>query len=173
MAAVVDAPSDRQTPPYLAGFRQRSEHVSDVRAVIVWLRQQANLPVWLVGTSRGTQSAAFITTRLSRAADGPDGLVLTATILTDDKGRPVPDMDLAKIRIPVLIVHHKQDGCRQTSYSDLPQLIDKLTSTPERQLLTFDGGQNRGDPCEAFAYHGFNGLERDVVGKIAEWIVTK
>lgn len=27
-----------------------------------------------------------------------------------------------------------------------------------------------GDPCEAFAYHGYNGIERDVVAKIAEWM---
>jgi hypothetical protein len=29
--AVVDAPSDRQNPPYLGGFRQRPEHVADIR----------------------------------------------------------------------------------------------------------------------------------------------
>jgi hypothetical protein len=28
-----------------------------------------------------------------------------------------------------------------------------------------------GNPCEARAYHGFNGLESEVVGKIAAWIV--
>jgi hypothetical protein len=39
--------------------------------------------------------------------------------------------------------------------------------------LSFKGGENRGDPCEAFAYHGFNGLERDVVGQIAAWILVK
>jgi hypothetical protein len=37
--------------------------------------------------------------------------------------------------------------------------------------MTFSGGVSRGDPCEAMAYHGFNGLEKDVVGKIAEWII--
>jgi hypothetical protein len=39
--------------------------------------------------------------------------------------------------------------------------------------VTFKGGENRGDPCEALAYHGFNGLDKDVVAKIAEWIRTK
>jgi hypothetical protein len=27
-----------------------------------------------------------------------------------------------------------------------------------------------GDPCEAFAYHGYNGIEREVVGRITAWI---
>jgi hypothetical protein len=39
-------------------------------------------------------------------------------------------------------------------------------------LVTYKGGGNRGDPCEAFAYHGFNGLEKDVVARIAGWIQT-
>ena len=31
--AVIDAPSDRQSPPFLSGFRQRPEHAADVKAV--------------------------------------------------------------------------------------------------------------------------------------------
>jgi len=173
LVAIVDAPSDRQRPPYLSGFRQTPEHVADIEAVIAWLKQQAKVPVWLVGTSRGTQSAAFVATQLPVADGGPDGLVLTATMLSDNKGRPVPDMDLNKIAIPVLVVHHRQDGCKHCAYSELPRLMDKLSASPRKELLTMDGGQNRGDPCEAFAYHGFNGIERDVVAKAAEWIVAK
>ncbi|MFP4903444.1 alpha/beta hydrolase, partial [Paraburkholderia sp. BR14261] len=48
--AVIDAPSDRQSPPYLDGFRLTPEHAEDARAVIAWLREQLHVPVWLVGT---------------------------------------------------------------------------------------------------------------------------
>lgn len=174
MVVVVDAPSDRQQPPHLSGFRQTSEHVADVKAIIAWVRQQTNVPVWLVGTSRGTQSVAFVATELARADGGPDGIVLTATILTDRPGsRPVPAMPLRKVGMPTLVVHHRQDGCDHCKYSDLPKLIDGLTRAPRKELLTFDGGTSRGDPCEAWAYHGFNGIEADVVGKIASWITQK
>lgn len=169
---VVDAPSDRQSPPYLGGFRQRPEHVADIKAVIAWVREQTKLPVWLVGTSRGTQSAAYVATELS-GPDGPDGLVLTSTILTEDKGRPVPAMPLGKLRIPVLVVHHEQDGCGHCSFNDIPNLMEKLSGVPKKQLLPFKGGQNRGKPCEALAYHGFNGLEHEVVAQIAAWIPAK
>jgi hypothetical protein len=38
--------------------------------------------------------------------------------------------------------------------------------------MLFEGGTSRHpDPCEAFAYHGYNGIESDVVAKIAAWIV--
>jgi dienelactone hydrolase len=169
---VIDAPSDKQSPPYLSGNRQRPEHVADVRAVIGWLKQQSPVPVWLVGTSRGTQSAGYIATEASPAQGGPDGIVLTSTVLTDPAGRAVPKMPMEKLRIPVLVVHHEQDGCKLCAISDMPPLMDKLARTPKAELLTFTGGQNRGDPCEAMAYHGFNGLEAEVVGKIGAWLTA-
>lgn len=172
LVAVVDAPSDRQSPPYLSGFRQRPEHFADIKAVIAWVREQAKVPVWLVGTSRGTQSAAYAATELT-GADGPDGLVLTSTILTDPRGRPVPEMPLERLHIPVLVVHHEQDGCRACAFGDIPGLMGRLGGVPRKQLLAIKGGDNRGDPCEAFAYHGFNGLEREVVTQIVMWIVPK
>ncbi len=173
LVVIVDAPSDRQSPPYLSGFRQTPEHVADIKAVIAWLKQQAEVPVWLVGTSRGTQSAAFIATQLPPADGGPDGLVLTSTILSDNKGRPVPDMDLNRISVPVLVVHHRHDGCKHCAYAELPRLMDKLSAAPKKELLTFDGGQSRGDPCDAFAHHGFNGIEAKVVASVAQWIVAQ
>jgi hypothetical protein len=172
-AVVVDAPSDRQTPPYLGGFRQTPEHVADIKAVIAWLKQQAGIPVWLVGTSRGTQSAAHIAVALAAVEGGPDGLVLTSTILVDPKSRPVPNMNLLKLTLPTLVVHHKQDGCQVSSYNDLPRLMDKLSSVSRKQLISVDGGLDRGDPCEAQAYHGFNGLDGEVVAKIAAWVAPK
>ncbi|TCV84087.1 alpha/beta hydrolase [Sulfurirhabdus autotrophica] len=172
LVVLVDAPSDRQSPPFLAGFRQKPEHVADIKTVIAWVREQAKVPVWLVGTSRGTQSAAYIATELL-GADGPDGLVLTSTILSDNKSQPVPDLPLSKIAIPVLVVHHEQDGCNHCAFSDIPKLMSKLDNNPRHELVTFTGGNSRGDPCEAFAYHGFNGLEGDAVRKITEWILAK
>jgi pimeloyl-ACP methyl ester carboxylesterase len=170
ITAVVDAPSDRQQAPFLSGFRQSPEHVQDIKAVIAWLKKEFNVPVWLVGTSRGTQSVAHIGTQAAPEAGGPDGLILTSTILTDAKGRPVPDMPLDRLAVPVLVVHHRNDGCKQCWFSDMPRLTRKLAHLKKTELLTFEGGDNVGDPCEARAYHGFNGIESEVLGKIAAWI---
>jgi dienelactone hydrolase len=169
LVVVVDAPSDHQRAPFLSGFRTSPEHAADIKAVIAWIRKQANLKVWLVGTSRGTESAAYVATQL-HGSDGPDGLVLTSTILTDTKETPVTALPLERLRIPVLVVHHEQDGCAHCPFSEVPKLMSKFKAAPKKELMPFKGGENRGDPCEAFAYHGFNGLERDVVGKIAAWI---
>lgn len=170
---IVDAPSDRQRPPFLAGgFRQRPEHAADVKAVIAWVRATAKVPVWLVGTSRGTESVAYVTTEL-QGTEAPDGIVLTSTIVTDDRGRPVPAMPLEKIHVPVLVMHHEQDGCMYCAYAQVPMLMAKLGGAPRSRLLSFKGGEDKGAPCEAYAHHGFNGLERDVIGQMADWILAK
>jgi dienelactone hydrolase len=171
--AVIDAPSDRQGEPFLTGFRQRSEHVTDTQAVIAWLREHTRLPVWLVGTSRGTQSVAHIATQARAQDGGPDGIVLTASILIDPRGRPVTLMALDRIEVPVLVVHHEHDSCRACPYSEVPTLMRKLAHVPRKELLSFTGGISEGDPCEARAHHGFNGIEDDVIARIAAWIAAR
>ena len=82
----------------------------------------------------------------------------------------MPDMPVGTLRIPVLVVHHEQDTCRVTRFDDVPRLMDKLASNPRKELMVFSGGVNQGDPCLARAYHGFNGIEAEVVERIAAWI---
>lgn len=170
VAVVVDAPSDRQQSPYLNRFRQTAEHAQDAAAIIADVRKRFALPVWLVGTSRGTQSVAAIALALPDPPAGPDGLVLTSSMLADPAGRPLPAMPLEKLRLPVLVVHHEQDGCPHCRFADLPLLADKLQAS-RRQVLTFTGGANLGDPCEPRAHHGFNGLDQQVVPAIARWML--
>jgi hypothetical protein len=172
MVVLVDAPSDRQRPPYLSGFRGTKQHVTDLKAVIAWCRKQADLPVWLVGTSRGTESAAYAATWLT-GNEGPDGLVLTSTILSDTKEFSVPVLELDRIKIPVLVVHHVNDGCSHCPYGSISTVMDKLTAATKKQLFAVQGGTTRGDPCEAYSYHGFNGIEPEVVKKIAGWMLAK
>jgi hypothetical protein len=80
-------------------------------------------------------------------------------------------MPLQFIKVPVLVVHHKDDGCEHCRYTDLPLLMEKLSGAPRKEVMVFEGGATRGDPCEAFAHHGYNGIEGDVITKIAAWIV--
>jgi len=173
LTVVVAAPSDHDSLPYLAGgFRTSPQHVADIKVVIAWVRSQAKVPVWLIGTSHGTQSAANAAVQLT-GPDGPDGLVLTSTILNDNKEVPVTAMALNKIHIPVLVVHHVQDGCSKCPYGDVPALMAKFTAAPKKQLISIQDGQTRGDPCDAWSYHGFNGVEQNVVSQIANWITAK
>jgi hypothetical protein len=81
-------------------------------------------------------------------------------------------MPLEALNIPVLVVHHRDDACKVCNPGLLPQLMDKLKATPRKDLFLMEGGISVGDPCEAQAYHGYNGIESQVVSKVAQWILA-
>ncbi|GAB3776292.1 hypothetical protein GCM10028796_53520 [Ramlibacter monticola] len=168
---LVDTPSDRRE---LRGdFRESAEHATDLGAAIGWARRTFGKPVWVVGTSRGTQSAVNAAVRLQGEAR-PDGVVLTSTILESTRfgtstARPVQEMDLAQLSLPVLVLHHAQDPCQVCPPGRLPELMARLPAA-RSELVTYTGGRSQGQPCEAFSFHGFNGIEPRVVGDIAAWI---
>lgn len=169
MVAVVDAPSDHQDKDgmYL-GFRSSDEHVQDIDTVIAHLRQLADIPVWLVGTSRGTESAAHVAIHSQQR---PDGLVLTSSMSEyNNKGDAVTGMPLDRIRIPTLIVAHAQDGCRVTPPTGGENIRSALSNASVAELTYFSGGREEGRPCGAMSHHGFLGIEHDVVDHIATFI---
>lgn len=172
LVAVLEVPSDHASG--YGRFRASKEHAQDVAAVIASLREIAPVPVWLVGTSRGTVSAAFAAARL-RKGGGPDGLVLTSTVTERSRvvTDTVVDADLDEIRVPTLIVHHKQDNCVVTKYDVARLLAKEFKKSARVAFIDFTGGASVGDPCEAFAYHGYNGIEAEVVHTIAAWIKAK
>lgn len=167
IVAVVDTPSDRRA---LDNFRTSWAHAVDIRAVITWLRKTADVPLWLVGTSRGTISVAGVAGHLASA--GPDGIVLTSTVFESSTRRGVVyDANLDAIQVPVLVVHHKNDGCAVTPYSKASAFMQRISAASKSELITIEGGAgNLGNPCEAKSPHGFLGLEYKVVTLITDWI---
>lgn len=167
MVVIVDLPSDRVT---LDSFRHSEAHAIDIKGVIAEARKLANVPVWLVGTSAGSASAASVASRLPPPA-GPDGIVLTASANRHPKGNAVLDARLGDIRVPALVVHHESDACQWTPYHGAVNVLNELRNAPARHLLSFRGGAHPiGDPCEPLHYHGFFGIEKQVVVEIADWI---
>ena len=161
VVATFGAPSDRTAPRYLDDrFRASKEHADDTLVVVTSLRKKFGVPVWLVGTSRGTLSAAAIGLQLGKAIDG---VVLTSTMAD------VIDLPIDRFEVPVLMVHHERDGCRETYYREATRTAARLKA-PRTELVPVSGGRDEGKPCQAMAYHGFNGIEAEVVTTIANWV---
>lgn len=167
MVAVVDAPTDHQSEKgMLGGFRNSNDHVTDIDYVISDLRKRTNVPVWLVGTSRGTESAASIAIH---SRQKPDGLVLTSSMSVENsKGTAVTEMNLEKITIPTLLVANTDDACPKTPPQGAHEIANMLTGSPKVKVKLFSGGEKpRSKPCKATSYHGFLGIENQVVDYIA------
>jgi pimeloyl-ACP methyl ester carboxylesterase len=164
--AIVDAPTDRHS---LDDFRHTSEHAQDAAAVIAFLRQQSKLPVWAIGTSNGSLSAATAAALLGER--GPDGIVLTSSTTRKpvSAAHPVTDAALDKITVPTLFVHHKHDGCMVTPYDAIPGVMASMKKASRIELISVEGGEIRGNPCQS-GYHQFYGIEADVTRQIADWI---
>jgi len=165
--AIVGRPSD--VADMDTAFRASAAHIEDLRRVIDDVRARAPLPLWLVGTSRGTVSAAA-----AAIAIGPPalaGVVLTSSITAYKLKGAVPTQALADVRVPVLLLHHEQDACRSCAPHEVPAILSGLTRAPVKKLMWARGGEGvRGDPCEAFHWHGFVGIEAQTVQTIASWL---
>jgi hypothetical protein len=135
----------------------------NLKAAVDYMRSIKG-PVTVIGTSRGTLRAA----EGIAAGAHPDALVLTSGFLSADSGsgQNVAGILGSPARLPrTLVIHHRQDGCRFTQ----PAGVEPFTkwSAGRARIVWVDGGVSVGNPCQAKAYHGFNGLDGRLVGLAA------
>jgi pimeloyl-ACP methyl ester carboxylesterase len=160
-------------------FRISKKHAGDIIAVMNYLRKKADVPIWMVGTSMGTFSAASVAIKKQKRVAG---LVLTST-MTDLSDAPslkgiakkFPDgaasLNLKKLKIPVLIMSHASDQCAHTPPKDAKKLKSKLSRSSRVEVVLLEGGLgDKSDPCKALSSHGFYGIEEKAVDRIVKFI---
>lgn len=150
--------------------RTGEQHAADNLALFKLIKQKNPLPIWLVGTSMGTISAAAAA--IQDKEHLVSGLVLTSSITGYRIPGAVPKQDLQAIRVPTLVFHHEDDGCKQCQAYEAKDIAGKLKNAPIRKTLIVNGGSGpTGNPCGAFHYHGYIGMENEAVDLIAAWIL--
>ena len=180
VTALVDVPSDSRGEEGLGGFRTSPDHAKDLGLVVTDVRRRTGGSVWVVGTSRGTISAANVASRFTSLAT-PDGLVLTSAVTSGSRtgrrawvSQTVFDLRLDAIRMPVLVVGHADDQCARTP----PGLMHDITAKTRgsrQQVVAVKGAGNSAvqaslDACEGRTPHGFIGQEAEVVAGIARFV---
>ncbi len=174
MVAVIDAPSDEQDGMN-AIFRMSKAHADDIDAVAAYLKKEAAIPVWVVGTSMGTFSAA----RGAIGTRNVDGVVLTSTVtrskpdwkIAASHPNGVASMPLPEVTVPALVMSHRKDGCAITPAADAQKLAARLSRARKTEIVILDGGDPpQSDPCEAKSQHGYLGIEGKAVDSIAQFI---
>jgi hypothetical protein len=145
------------------------KHLQDLAAVMGDLRARyPALPLWAVGTSRGTVSAAVAVTSVVPPADG---VVLTSSLTGPSALEDLSGVNLESVTVPALIVSHRDDGCSVTKPEDSRALKHRFIASPKVRVLMFHGGSTPvSDPCDPLAPHGFFGIEQRVIEDIAKWI---
>lgn len=153
-------------------MRSGADHAQDVLTVVKAIRATSLQPVWLLGTSRGTISAAAAA--ILDQGQVVDGLVLTsgyAPALLYLRTGLLSRQGVDAIKVPTLAYHHKNDGCRVTSASGVADMAAALGNAPVKKLwLVEGGGPPSGDPCEPRGHHGFVGMEQQAIDDITSWI---
>ena len=115
------------------------------------------IAIYIVGTSRSTEA----TMALAKPLDGRvAGFIHTSSM------SGIASFDPRGLKSRNLIVLHVNDACRVTSPSAGVASNRKFGT----ELIEMSGGTSTGDDCEAFAYHGYNGIEKETVDRIKAWI---
>lgn len=161
----VNPPSDHPTG-MSTGFRKSAEHAEDIAALAAHLGQQGYQRIFLVGNSRGTLSATSLATRLKDSH--LKGVVLTSSLEYENFLRWMP---LEMLSLPVLMVHHRDDTCRVSSFEEAEKTRTALRSHTTVDFTEVGGGAYpRSAPCDNLSAHGFFGVEDKVVKVITDWV---
>jgi hypothetical protein len=113
--------------------------------------------IYLMGTSNGTFDTMKLAAYLS---DKIAGEIHTSSL------QGIAGFNGRKYANRQLVVHHRDDGCRATPFS----AARASHSWHGTELIAMEGGISVGNVCEPFGHHGFNGIEKDTIDAIKNWI---
>ncbi|HWH77585.1 MAG TPA: alpha/beta hydrolase [Candidatus Binatus sp.] len=173
IAALIDTPTEAQSGAAQEQvFRLSADHVADVAAVVRDLKRRfSGVPVFLIGNSMGTLSAANAGAHLGEEIGG---VVLSSTLLRPtprNAPRPGPGLsrfDFTTIKTPLLFVHHVSDQCGATPYGDAARFAERYAL-----ITVFGGATPQSGPCEVFSQHNFYGKDGETVEQIVNWMLKK
>jgi len=122
-------------------------------------KRYGKLAVYVIGTSRSTEA----TMALARPLDGQ-----VAGFVHSSSMSGIAGFDTRGLKSRQLIVLHKSDACKVTSPSAGTANHNKFGT----DLIVMEGGKSTGDDCEAYAHHGYYGIEKETVDRIKQWILA-
>lgn len=151
-------------------YRVSDQHRQDVQAVLA-AENQDELPVFIIGHSRGGVSAAALN-------DLARGVGLISPVTLGKAGNPVGQpyssgrVQAAALNRPALITYHSRDACGSAAPAGSMDLYDAYISLgKDATLIGFEGGFLFSDVvCQSRHYHGYVGIETTLAAHIGAWI---
>lgn len=148
-------------PNFVAASTDATSTAARIMAIAQDLRKRYGpIAIYVVGTSRSTEA----TMSLAKSLDGQVAGFVHSSSMSGISG-----FDPRGAKSRNLIVLHKKDACKVTN----PSAGIASHNRYGTDLIEMDGGKSTGDDCEAYAHHGYNGIEAETVAKIEDWIQKK
>ncbi len=153
-------------------LRVSSERMERILALIKAIKKRNNKPIFIAGFSRGSVDAGKISKIYPEQISG---VILASGIYTNlSRKAEFYSMQIImgeSVQVPTLIVHHTDDNCIATPYYYAKKFYGQLKA-PSKMFLAYSDGLTSGGECGPFNHHGFEGLEQEVAGDIANWIIS-
>jgi pimeloyl-ACP methyl ester carboxylesterase len=153
----------------MRGKRSNAAYADVTREVIDFAHEQANAPVWVMGTSQGSIAAM-------NAASHEKGSRLAGVILTESVSilggshETVFDAYPQDVYVPALIVANKDDRCSVAPPSMAESIAQSMRNTHATVLFVQGGSVRSSNECASLSPHGYYGIEGLVVDEIAAWM---
>lgn len=160
-SVLVDTPYDLGAG--IRNLRSIRDHQQRILNVVTYYKEKFNLPVWIFGHSMGTVSVTEFVNGGKEKEKMIAGVIVAGTYRS-----ATVDSDVA---IPVLAIHHVDDGCASTPLVSSERIIEGRSKKFTSQFIQIDGGISEGDVCGSRAYHGFNQKEPEFVKAAAQFIL--
>jgi len=169
-----DVPSDHKKLKYK--YRLSDDQIVDTTTLVDYFQNKYNLPVWIMGTSASSLTAAYAGSKLTKKIAG---IVLTASVtrmkeswyVYDDFPEGTASANLEDITVPVIISSNREDACNLSPSEDSELIRERLVNSPRVEVKYYSGGDvPQSKDCNALSRHGFLGLEDQVVSDIISFI---
>lgn len=157
---------DQQPPTRFKPLRGTSDHMVRMLSVVEYYRAKLGRPVWLMGHSNGTVSVNefYRYLRKKNRSDLLAGIIFSGS---DNSAEPDSGVD-----IPVLYLHHANDGCLSTTASAARRSQDavKRNGKARTEYIEISSGMAEArDPCYS-GFHMYFGAGDEVAAALERFI---
>lgn len=159
---LMDSPSSLAVTNADQAARGSSEHMIRIESVLRFYKEKTRLPVWLMGHSNGALSLSNFLSHARRhgKVDLIDGMIISAA--------RNQSYFSGAIGFPMLFLHHKDDGCENTSWQSSFRNFERVrqANTTQIEFVGIAGGDTEsGNPCTS-GTHMYKGAGEEVAKQI-------
>jgi hypothetical protein len=165
---LLDSPTELSPRQAYPAARSSRDHLIRIESAVRYYKEKTGLPVWVMGHSNGGISLSEFVKHVQKEnkANLVAGMIASGIRMESDFDAPL-DM-------PVLFMHHKQDGCPRTlpdsSHSNYMKVKEFNKSVTEFVYVT-EGQSESNNPCRS-GFHMYYGAS-DESAKIIDAFMSK